>query len=65
MNGPCGGSADGHCELDADTACGWQLIVERLEARGDLERYEEIQEPADWSKARDGGPRKVVREDLK
>ena len=65
MNGPCGGSADGHCELDADIACGWQLIVERLEARGDLGRYEEIQEPADWSKARDGGPRKVVREDLK
>jgi hypothetical protein len=65
MNGPCGGSTDGHCELDADTPCGWQLIVERLEARGELERYEEIQEPADWSNARDGGPRKVVREDLK
>jgi hypothetical protein len=65
MNGPCGGSTDGHCELDADTPCGWQLIVERLEAQGLLERYEEIQEPADWSQARDGGPRKVVREDLK
>lgn len=65
MNGPCGGSADGHCELDPDTPCGWQLIVERLEAQGLLDRYEEIQEPADWSKARDGGPRKVVREDLK
>lgn len=65
MNGPCGGSTDGHCELDAGIACGWQLIVERLEALGELDRYEEIQEPADWSKARDGGPRKVVREDLK
>ena len=65
MNGPCGGSTDGHCELDADTPCGWQLIVERLEAQGLLDRYEEIQEPADWSNARDGGPRKVVREDLK
>jgi hypothetical protein len=65
MNGPCGGSRNGFCEVDPATQCGWQLIVDRLEATGCLDQYETILEPADWSKSRDGGPRKYVREDLK
>jgi hypothetical protein len=65
MNGPCGGSRNGFCEVDPQTPCGWQMIVDRLEATGALDQYEIILEPADWSKSRDGGPRKLVREDLK
>jgi ferredoxin len=65
MNGPCGGSVDGSCEIDREVSCGWQLIIDRLDALGCLENYEKILEPADWSKSRDGGPRKLVREDLK
>ncbi len=65
MNGPCGGSSAGHCELDPELACGWQLIIDRLEALGQLDQYEKILEPADWSRARHGGLRKVNREDLK
>jgi ferredoxin len=65
MNGPCGGSSDGHCEIDPGVPCGWQLIVDRLEALGQLDRYERILPLPDWSSSRDGGPRKVVREDLK
>ncbi len=65
MNGPCGGSKNGFCEIDPATPCGWQLIIDRLEATGCLDRFETILEPADWSKSRDGGPRKLVREDLK
>jgi len=65
MNGPCGGSVDGSCEIDPGIPCGWQMIVERLEALGCLDRYEEILPMPDWSKSRDGGPRKLVREDLK
>lgn len=65
MNGPCGGSRNGFCEIDSKTPCGWQLIVDRLEATGCLDQYETILEPADWSRSRDGGPRKLVREDLK
>jgi hypothetical protein len=65
MNGPCGGSRNGFCEVDPATKCGWQLIIDRLEATGCLDQYETILEPADWSKSRDGGPRKYVREDLK
>jgi hypothetical protein len=41
------------------------LIYERLEARGQLERLLEFQPPKDWSTSRDGGPRKIVREDLR
>ncbi len=47
------------------TPCGWQLIIDRLDATGCLDQYETIQDPADWSRSRDGGPRKLVREDLK
>jgi len=65
MNGPCGGSRDGFCEIDPQTPCGWQLIIDRLEATGCLDQYEVILEPADWSRSRDGGPRKLVREDLR
>jgi hypothetical protein len=65
MNGPCGGSRNGFCEIDPATPCGWQMIIDRLEATGCMDQYETILEPADWSKSRDGGPRKYVREDLK
>ena len=65
MNGPCGGSKNGFCEIDPATPCGWQIIIDRLDATGCLDQYETILEPADWSKSRDGGPRKLIREDLK
>ncbi|HLC34863.1 MAG TPA: methylenetetrahydrofolate reductase C-terminal domain-containing protein [Anaerolineales bacterium] len=65
LNGPCGGSVDGHCEINADTDCAWQLIYDRLKAQGRLELLLEIQPPKDWRTSRDGGPRKVVREDLR
>jgi len=65
MNGPCGGSRDGKCEINSEISCGWNLIVDRLEATGCLDQYENILEPADWSRSRDGGLRKLVREDLR
>lgn len=63
FNGPCGGSRDGKCEVDADVECGWQLIYDRANSLGILERFESIAAPQDWSTGLDGGPRKVVRED--
>lgn len=65
LNGPCGGSKDGKCEIDPEIDCGWQLIYDRLKALDQLNRLEEIIPVKDWSASRDGGPRKVVREDLK
>jgi ferredoxin len=63
LNGPCGGSQDGRCEVRPELECGWQLIYERASALGMLGKLEAIAEPHDWSTALDGGPRKVVRED--
>ncbi len=64
LNGPCGGSSNGRCEIDPQVPCGWYLIVERLKELGQLDRYLEIIPPKDWSQSRDGGPRKIIREDL-
>ncbi len=65
LNGPCGGSEDGHCEIDPDTPCAWQLIYDRLESKGKLEVLMDLQPPKNWSQSRDGGPRKIIREDLR
>ncbi|SPF31451.1 methylenetetrahydrofolate reductase C-terminal domain protein MetV [Syntrophobacter sp. SbD1] len=63
LNGPCGGSSNGKCEIDKDVPCGWQLIYERLKELGELKRFEEPVSPKDWATSRDGGPRKLVKED--
>jgi len=65
LNGPCGGSEDGHCEIDPDIPCAWQLIYDRLESKGKVHMLMEIQQPKNWKASRDGGPRKIVREDLR
>jgi ferredoxin len=63
LNGPCGGSIDGKCEVDPEVPCAWQLIIDRLANFGALERLEIIYPPKDWSKKQGAGPRKIVRED--
>ena len=63
LNGPCGGSQDGRCEINPEVPCAWQLIIERLEKFDALDRLEEVYPPKDWSKKQGGGPRKIVRED--
>ena len=65
FNGPCGGSKGGKCEIDSQVDCGWQLIYDRLKELGQLDKLEIVLPIKDWSKSRDGGPRKRVREDLK
>lgn len=64
LNGPCGGSQGGKCEVSKDIDCAWQLIYDRLCAFGRLDLLEKELAPKDWSKNRDGGPRKVVREEV-
>ncbi len=63
LNGPCGGSRDGHCELGTDVDCAWQLIYDRACAFGAVDQLLRLQTPQDWSSALDGGPRRVVRAD--
>lgn len=65
LNGPCGGSEGGHCEINPDIPCAWQLIYDRLSALGKLDLLMAIQPPKNWKTSRDGGPRKIVRDDLR
>jgi ferredoxin len=64
LNGPCGGSTKGKCEINPELDCAWQLIIDRLKALGRLDDYDKITPIKDWSTDRAGGPRKVVREDV-
>ncbi|NHZ72201.1 MAG: hypothetical protein GWP17_03840, partial [Aquificales bacterium] len=65
LNGPCGGSEAGHCEIDPDVPCAWQLIYDRLNSKNKLHVLLEVQPPKNWQTSRDGGPRKIVRQDLR
>ncbi len=62
LNGPCGGSVEGKCEIDPDIPCAWQLIIDRLSALGQLDKLEEIEPAKDWSTSLSGGPRKITIE---
>lgn len=65
LNGPCGGSANGRCEVDPENLpCAWQLIYDRLERLGQLDRLLEVEPAKDWSTSRHGGPRRVTRKDV-
>jgi len=65
LNGPCGGSKDGKCEIDPEIECAWQLIYDKLKDTGQLEKLEEILPVKDWSTSSHGGPGKIIREDIK
>jgi len=52
LNGPCGGSKNGKCEVDPERDCAWIKIYERLKTLGELEKMKNIVEPKDWSKMR-------------
>ncbi len=51
LNGPCGGSIDGKCEVDSNIDCVWDLIYKRLKEKKQLQLLKIIQEPKDWSKS--------------
>ena len=59
LNGPCGGSVDGKCEISPDVPCAWQLIYDRLVGMGRLDEMDEIEPVKDWSTSISGGPRMV------
>lgn len=64
LNGPCGGSANGKCEISKKVDCIWDMIVRKKMEQGRLDDLMEIKPAKDWRTARDGGPRKSVREEL-
>ncbi len=63
LNGPCGGSQNGKCEVNAEIECAWQLIIDRSKSFGQMDRLVTYVPPKDWRSSQAGGPRKLVRED--
>jgi len=52
LNGPCGGSQDGRCEVGDGVPCAWILIYERLTALGRSEVLRQLRPARNWA---DGG----------
>jgi hypothetical protein len=56
LNGPCGGSQGGKCEVDSDIPCVWQQIADRLAKLGQLDKLERLVAPKNWSVSLVSGP---------
>ena len=45
VNGPCGGTNNGKCEVDKEKDCAWTLIYQRLKEQGRLDLMRKYQPP--------------------
>lgn len=43
LNGPCGGTNNGKCEIDKERDCAWTLIYQRLKEQGRLDLMKKYQ----------------------
>ena len=50
VNGPCGGTKDGKCEVCPDMECGWERIYRRLEAAGRVDALQSPTQLRDYSR---------------
>jgi len=48
LNGPCGGTNNGKCEVDKERDCAWTLIYRRLEKQGRLDLMRKYQPPKNY-----------------
>ena len=48
INGPCGGTNNGKCEVDKEKDCAWALIYERLEEQGGLDLMRKYYPPRNF-----------------
>ena len=48
LNGPCGGTNNGKCEVDKEKDCAWTLIYQRLEEQGRLDLMRKYQPPKNY-----------------
>ena len=63
LNGPCGGSMEGHCEVNAERDCVWFQIIEKMTSAGKLDQLLQYRAPKDWQASRAGGVRNQKREE--
>jgi len=48
VNGPCGGTNNGKCEVDKEKDCAWTLIYQRLKDQGRLDLMKKYQPPRNF-----------------
>ena len=48
LNGPCGGTNQGKCEVDPDKDCAWTLIYNRLKGQDRLDLFEKEHSPKNY-----------------
>lgn len=48
LNGPCGGSRDGKCEVNPENDCAWIEIYKKLKEQGKLENLLKVREPRNF-----------------
>jgi len=58
LDGPCGGTDKGKCEVDKDRDCVWTLIYNALKEKKRLHLLKDIHTPKDYSRM--SKPRKLV-----
>ena len=49
LNGPCGGSVGGNCEVSNDIPCVWHQIYDQLNEQDIINQMNEIKPPKRWS----------------
>jgi ferredoxin len=48
LNGPCGGTNNGKCEVDNEKDCAWTLIYQRLKEQGRLDLMRKYRPPRNY-----------------
>lgn len=62
LNGPCGGTNKGKCEIDKDTDCAWTMIYNRLQTLGRLDRMRKYHPPKNYQAVPRPGKFKIALE---
>ena len=60
VNGTCGGTDKGKCEVNPEMNCGWLMIYERLKELDRLDEYRTMRPLRDHRKDRGNGVRRLV-----
>lgn len=63
LNGPCGGSIQGQCEINSELECIWDTVYKRLKQQGNIAVLKTIQKPKNWSKSNETR-RRIPEDDL-
>lgn len=64
INGPCGGTKEGKCEVSPDMDCAWQLIYDKLTKTGKIKEFLKIRPPRDHRKDRGNGVRTMTLREM-